>query len=186
MTGSRYVPHAKNFSHSVLFGRLLRRSAILIAAPALALAVHAQNSGGQTSTSTSGVSVTTTSSTGDSKTVLAAPSNVDAGKSAHLKATNGPAPEDVNRKALEENAGKDAGKILVRTTPSHARIYINGAFVGYTPQLFVVPPGKYKVELRGARDNHAERTVGLLPNGTEEVSMDLAVRYPSKVVSPSN
>jgi PEGA domain-containing protein len=181
MTGSRHVPPAKNFSHTVLFGRLVRRSAILLAAPVLALAVHAQSS-----TSTGGASVTTTTSTGDTKTVLAAPSTVDASKSPHLKATNGPAPEDVNRKALEENAGKDAGKILVRTTPSHARIYINGAFVGYTPQLFVVPPGKYKVELRGARDNHAERTVGLLPNGTEEVSMDLAARYPSKVVSPSN
>ena len=71
----------------------------------------------------------------------------------------------------------------MRSTPTHARIYINGAFVGYAPQLFVVAPGKYKVELRGQRDNYAEKTTALLPNDTQEISLNLTARYPLHVGS---
>jgi hypothetical protein len=183
MSLSDHIAPAKNISHSVLFRRTLRRSALILALPALATALHAQNaaqSAGQSSSSTGGTTVTTVTA-GQSKTVLATPTATDLAKSAHLTAHAGPPPEDVNRKALEESAGKDAGKLLVRSTPSHARIYVNGAFVGYAPQLFVVPPGKYKVELRGQRDNYAERTLGLLPNDTQEVSLDLTARYPFHV-----
>jgi hypothetical protein len=103
--------------------------------------------------------------------------------SPHLTASTGPAPEDINRKALEESAGKDAGKILMRSIPSRARIYVNGAFVGYTPQLFMLAPGKYKIEMRGQRDNYAERTTGLLPNDTQEITLNLTARYPLHVGS---
>jgi hypothetical protein len=176
-----HISHAKNISHSVLFRRTLRRSALILALPALATAVHAQSAAQSAGQSSSSTTVTTVTG-GQSKTVLAAPATTDATKSAHLTSHAGPPPEDLNRKALEESAGKDAGKLLVRSTPSHARIYINGAFVGYAPQLFVVAPGKYKIELRGQRDNYAERTLGLLPNDTQEVSLDLTARYPFHVV----
>jgi PEGA domain len=135
----------------------------------------------QNTSATSSAAVTA----GESKpaSVIATPAPSAGQNSPHLTATTGPAPEDVNRKALEESAGKDAGKILMRSIPSRARIYVNGAFVGYTPQLFMLAPGKYKIEMRGQRDNYAERTTGLLPNDTQEITLNLTARYPLHVGS---
>jgi PEGA domain len=101
--------------------------------------------------------------------------------SPHLIARTGPPIEEVNRQALEENAGRNAANILMRSSPSGALIYINGAFVGHTPLLLNVAPGKYKIEMRGERDDLAERTVGLLPNDTQKVTLILGSRYPSRV-----
>jgi PEGA domain len=174
------IHRAKSNPLSLPLRSTLRRGALLFALPLLALALKAQSTtqnAGQSSSSTGGSTVTA----GQSKSVLATPAPTDATKSVHLKTTSGPPPEDLNRKALEDGAGKDAGKLLVRSTPTHARIYINGAFVGYAPQLFVVAPGKYKIELRGQRDNYAEKTLGLLPNDTQNVSLDLTARYPFHV-----
>jgi hypothetical protein len=101
--------------------------------------------------------------------------------SPHLIARTGPPLEEVNRKALEENAGKDAANILMRSSPSGAQIYINGAFVGHTPLLLNVAPGKYKVEMRGQRDDFAETTVGLLAGDTQKITLTLSARYPNRV-----
>ena len=190
------VRPATTHKNSRLILRAIKHSAIAFVALAATCAWQAgaqtagqSNSGGSSNSTGNSTGTSTSSSSGGSssvtttggKSVLATPAP-DA-KSAHLAATNGPAPEDVNRKALEDNAGRDAGKLLVRSTPSHARIYINGAFVGYAPQLFVVAPGKYKVELRGQRDNYAEKTTALLPNDTQEISLNLTARYPLHVGS---
>ncbi len=102
-------------------------------------------------------------------------------KSAHLVAPDGPPPEEVNRKALEENAGPDAGKLLLRSTPGGAQVFINGAYVGKAPMLLIVPPGKYTVEMRGARAETGSKIVGLLANQTQTVAMTLRQLYPSSV-----
>jgi hypothetical protein len=101
--------------------------------------------------------------------------------SAHLVANDGPPPEEVNRKALEENAGPDAGKLLLRSTPAGAQVFINGAYVGKAPMLLIVPPGKYKVEMRGGRMETGSQIVGLLANQTQQVAMTLRQLYPSSV-----
>jgi hypothetical protein len=101
--------------------------------------------------------------------------------SAHLVAPDGPPPEEVNRKALEENAGPDAGKLLLRSTPAGAQVFINGAYVGKAPMLLIVPPGKYKVEMRGGRMETGSQIVGLLANQTQQVAMTLRQLYPSSV-----
>jgi len=93
----------------------------------------------------------------------------------------GPPPEETNRKALEQRAGKDAAKLVLRSVPSEALIYIDGKFVGSTPLMLIVPPGKYKVEMRGQRDGFGERLVGLLPNETQQLALTLELRYPAKV-----
>jgi hypothetical protein len=170
-------------TRSTLLQQMMRRGVvllftILVVAAVLIAQTPAPATAQSTSTSSS-TSVTAGQSTAPA--ALAAPAA--ATKATHLTATSGPPPEDVNRKALEERAGKDAGKILVRSVPSRARIYINGAFVGYTPQLFIVPPAKYKIELRGQRDNYAEKTLGLLPNDTQEMTLNLTARYPLHVGS---
>jgi hypothetical protein len=90
---------------------------------------------------------------------------------------------DTNRAALEAKAGQEAARLLLRSTPSRAQVWIDGKAVGPTPLLLIVPPGKYKIELRGTKQEHAERECALLPKETQEVVVDLQKMYPSRVVT---
>jgi hypothetical protein len=133
----------------------------------------------QSAASTASAGVATSEVKKTAPVVLATPRSE--GGSPHLIAHDGPPAEEVNRKALEDQAGSDAGKLLMRSWPSGAQIYINGAFVGHTPLLLMVAPGKYRVEMRGEHDDIAQRTLGLLANDTQEVTLKLAARYPARI-----
>jgi PEGA domain len=86
-----------------------------------------------------------------------------------------------NRKALEEHAGKNAAKLMLRSTPTHADVTVDGKPVGKTPILLVVPPGQYDVVMNGQRMDHAEQKVDLLPNETREFLLPLKQLYPTSV-----
>lgn len=103
------------------------------------------------------------------------------GKSPHLPASAKTPSSEENRRALELHAGPDAGKVLLRTKPTAAQVWVNGALVGDTPLLLVLGPGKYSVEFRGQRQEFATRVLDLLPKETREVTVDLVPRYPSRV-----
>jgi hypothetical protein len=107
--------------------------------------------------------------------------NPQPSSSPHLVAREGPAPDELNRKEFEESAGRDAGKLLMRSTPTGAQVFVNGRMVGKAPLLLILAPGKYRVEMRGQRQNYGEVTVGLLPNHTQEVALTLAPLYPTRV-----
>jgi hypothetical protein len=92
--------------------------------------------------------------------------------------------EATNLKNLEQNAGKDAAKLVVRSVPDDAVIYIDGMLVGHGPLQLTVAPGKHKVELHGQRGESGERLVGLLPNETQQIELTLAPRYPANVTVP--
>lgn len=156
---------------------------LLLPATCLLRAQATAPSAAQSSNANSSTTVSTVVTTAGAKPAAVLANPTPDQKSPHLVGIPGPAPEDVNRKALEQLAGKDAGKLLVRSTPNRARIYINAAFVGYTPQLFLLAPGKYRVEMRGPRDNIVERTVGLLPNDTLEMKLNVMEKYPRHVTS---
>ena len=101
--------------------------------------------------------------------------------SPHLIATSSlPGPE-TNLRDLQAHAGKDAGKILLRATPIDAQIWVNGKIVGKTPMLLVLAPGKYNVEMRGARGETGKSSVDLLPRETRELVVKLQVLYPGHV-----
>jgi PEGA domain len=102
-------------------------------------------------------------------------------QSPYIPAREGPPLDETNRRALEQRAGKDAAKLLLQSLPSEALIFIDGALVGRTPLLLIVPPGKYKVEMRGQREEFGERLVGLLPNETQQLALTLALRYPTSI-----
>jgi hypothetical protein len=53
--------------------------------------------------------------------------------------------------------------------------------VGHTPLLLSVAPGKYKVEMRGQRDDFAVRTIGLMARDTQAITLVLRARYPSDI-----
>src|SRR3984957_17072408 len=105
------------------------------------------------------------------------PSLAKDGTSPSLPVSQGPSADVTNRRALEQRAGKDAAKLLLQSVPSEALISIDGSFVGRTPLLLIVPPGKYKVEMRGQQQEFAERLVELQPNETQQVALTLALRY---------
>ena len=99
----------------------------------------------------------------------------------HLPASNGEPVEVKNRRELEQKAGKEAAKLLLRSGPTNASIWINGKRIGDTPLLLLLAPDRYLIELRGSRLEFAQQRVSLLPNETREVMMTLRQRYPSQV-----
>ncbi len=74
----------------------------------------------------------------------------------------GPSFEEVNRKALEQRAGRDAAKLSLQSVPDGAMIYIDKILVGHAPLQLMVAPGEYKVEMRGPHGELSERLVGVL------------------------
>lgn len=128
-------------------------------------------------------SVSATSASGTKQLGFPSPTLPQArDKSPHLTVSLPPAPETANRQALEQRAGRDASKLLLRSAPAGAQVWIDGALVGNTPMLLIVAPGKYRVEMRGPRLEHAERAVALLPHETVELALPLVPRYPTRAV----
>jgi hypothetical protein len=102
------------------------------------------------------------------------------GKSSHLAASSGPPSDTANRQALEQRAGQNPSKLLIRSVPTAAQVWIDGNYVGNSPMMLVLAPGKYRLELRGQRMEYASQIVDLLPKETREVALKLAVRYPTR------
>jgi len=90
---------------------------------------------------------------------------------------------EANRAALEAKAGRDAAHLLLRSTPSQAQVWIDGSAVGTTPLLLILAPGKYRVELRGVKQEHAEKECALLPRETQELVMNLQKMYPNRIIT---
>lgn len=88
----------------------------------------------------------------------------------------------LNRRNLEQRAGRNAGKLLLRSVPSGGQTWIDGVFVGRTPLLLILAPGKYRVEIHGPRQKFASSIVDLQPSEIRDVDMPLTVRYPTNVV----
>ena len=101
--------------------------------------------------------------------------------SQHLIASGAPPAQETNVRDLQARAGKDAGKVLLRATPAAAQIWLNGKIVGKTPLLLVLAPGKYQVEMRGARGETGTSTIDLLPRETRDVQLKLQSLYPARV-----
>ena len=162
---------------------LLRLLAVCLLASVLNSPSRAQ-SAAESAGASSVASATTASQPNQPKPSASATSpNVggDTTKPQHVAAPSGPPPEVLNRQALEQHAGKNACKLLLRSTPSAAQVYVDGAFVGQSPLLLIVSPGKYQIEMRGRRLESGERAVDLLPRETREVALSLTSRYPTRV-----
>jgi hypothetical protein len=101
--------------------------------------------------------------------------------SPHITAAMNAVRPEANRAALEAKAGRDAAHLLLRSTPSQAQVWVDGSAVGTTPLLMILAPGKYRIELRGVKQEHAERECALLPRETQEVVMNLQKMYPNRI-----
>lgn len=88
----------------------------------------------------------------------------------------------INRKNLEQHAGANASKLMLRSSPTDAAVKINGKLVGRTPILLVVAPGQYDVVMDGKRMGRAEQKVDLLPKETREFLLPLKQLYPTQVM----
>ena len=104
-------------------------------------------------------------------------------KSPHIADPGGPSADELNRKALEPRAGSSGGELLLRSLPDRAQVFVNGAYVGRTPLLLIVAPGKYNIEMRGQRESTGKRTVELAAKETQEIGLTLTPRYPNHVAT---
>ncbi|HXW13730.1 MAG TPA: PEGA domain-containing protein [Terriglobia bacterium] len=94
--------------------------------------------------------------------------------------------EAANRKALEDQAGKNAAKLMLRSVPDKSSVRIDGKPVGKTPLLLILRPGVYVVEMEGGpRKAYGRRQADLLPKEAREVVLELKPRYPTSVLLPS-
>ena len=116
------------------------------------------------------------------KKIVFPPSPQKKSQSSHLVAqtTNKPL-EATNQRDLEQRAGKNAGKVLLRSVPTGAQIWIDGKRIGSTPLLLILASGKYKVKMEGSRKAFAQKEVVLLPRERLEVVLNLEQRYPSQL-----
>jgi PEGA domain len=163
----------------VFWLRLLRAAILLWVSTQVASVAFAQGAASSSgSASASGGNYTVMGSTSSSK-----PSPQPQNKSAHLVDKGGPPADEANRKALEERAGSNGGKLLLRSTPSGAQVFIDGAFVGRTPLLLIVSPGRYKIQMHGPRESFSERTAEVVAQETQEIALKLSERYPEHVAT---
>lgn len=134
---------------------------------------------GQAAVETAGAASTSAVMATSSPKVLpkSLPNLATNGNSPSLPVSRGPSTDETNRRSLEQRAGKDAAKLLLQSVPNEAQISIDGNFVGRTPLLLIVPPGKYKVEMRGHQQESGERLIELHANETQRVALTLALHY---------
>ena len=138
---------------------------------------------GQAAAETAGatsMSAKTAASSAKPPAIPGLPASPGPAGSAHLIASSGPPADVKNRQALEQNAGPTAAKLLIRSVPTAANVWIDGAYVGKTPMLLILAPGKYQVKLRDQRQDYAESNIDLLPRETREYGPTLTVRYPTR------
>lgn len=107
----------------------------------------------------------------------------NSGTSPHIVASSNAASVETNRRMLETKAGKEAARLLIRSSPSQAQVWIEEKPVGTTPLLLIVPAGKYMIALRGTRQENAVQEIALLPREIRELTVKLELRYPTHVAS---
>ena len=168
--------------HVSLHGKLMRwwkGSSVLLVIFLVPFSAHAQTTARSEGTASSpAVSYTVMGGTSASTARPQAQS-----KSPHIADSGDPPVDEVNRKALEQRAGSDRGKMLLRSVPDGAQVFVDGALVGRTPLLLIVAPGKYKIQMRGQRESFGEHTVELAAKETQEIALTLAARYPEHVAA---
>lgn len=113
----------------------------------------------------------------------AAPSQSGQASSYIVSSSSSAAIVEANRHVLEAKGGPEAARLLVRSTPSSAQVWINNQPVGSTPLLLMIPPGKYTIETRGSRQEAGRVELALLPKETREVTVKLQLRYPTRVLA---
>jgi hypothetical protein len=162
-----------------------RRCAALAGALVLTLCAAPGRTRGQAAVETAGAASSSAAMATSAPKVLpkSLPNPAIGNNSPSLPVSRGPSLDETNRRNLERRAGKDAAKLLLQSVPNEARIDIDGSFVGRTPLLLIVPPGKYKVEMRGQQREFGERLIELQPNETQQVALTLALHYSASVTA---
>jgi PEGA domain-containing protein len=160
---------------SVVISRFL---CSMILAAVLGLSAQAQTAAEYAGTTSASSAATATAK---APNIPAVPATGAPTASPHLTARSGPPPEENNRRELEEHAGKDASRLLLRSTLADSSVWIQGKPVGKTPMLLILAPGKYQVEVVAADSTRTECSVALLPRETRELTLKLEPHYRARV-----
>ncbi|MEE8525994.1 MAG: SUMF1/EgtB/PvdO family nonheme iron enzyme, partial [Thermoanaerobaculia bacterium] len=104
----------------------------------------------------------------------AAEPQVAADAGGHVEGTNG------DPSAVAAPPVAVPGKLVVRSVPARAFVYLDGQFVGRSPLQRSVGPGSYKVEVLGAGCEGTERPLTVSPGGS--YSLDFKLRCLAEVL----
>ena len=161
---------------------IARAVLLMIALAATAAGLSGQTAGeASASMGNSGVSAQTSTSRAPASRSSNARNSSRHGASASLTVPSGPPADEVNRKKFEESARKNAGKVLFRSVPSGASIFLNHLFVGRTPLLLFVAPGKYDVQIRDEGERSVRRALAVAPKQSQTMVIGMKQQYPSSV-----
>jgi hypothetical protein len=83
----------------------------------------------------------------------------------------GEAAATANRQALQERAGANAARVLLRSTPDHAQVWIDARFVGSTPFDLKLAPGHHEILMRTPDMASLHQEIELQGKQTREVLM---------------
>jgi hypothetical protein len=78
-----------------------------------------------------------------------------------------------------------AGRLMLRSEPGGARVFIDGKAVGRTPWSGELPAGEHRVEIRAAGYRSDQRTVRIHSNVDEDQSVVLLAKRSSQRARPS-
>ena len=92
-----------------------------------------------------------------------------------------PNAESSDSPAKEDQAVTGPGKLLVRSKPTGALVWIDGKPAGTTPLLVALDPGKYSIEVRGSRMAAAKQEITLKANESRKLLLQVKPRYPRTV-----
>ena len=104
-----------------------------------------------------------------------------ASPSAHMPVRTGESVAAANGRTLQQRAGPDGAKVVLRSAPDRAQVWIDGLFVGSTPLELTLAPGRHLVEMRGATTEMVRQQIELQPKQSREVLLTLKPRYPDKI-----
>jgi hypothetical protein len=83
----------------------------------------------------------------------------------------GEAAAAANRQALQERAGANAARVLLRSTPDHAQVWIDTRFVGSTPFELKLAPGHHDIMMKAPDMASLHQEIELQGKQTREVMM---------------
>jgi hypothetical protein len=89
-----------------------------------------------------------------------------------------------NRVALQRSAGTEAAETSLRSVPDHVLVWIDMRFVGATPIMLKLAPGRHRVRMSAPNLQPVDESVELAPKQPKEVLLSLTPRVAATASEP--
>ena len=89
-----------------------------------------------------------------------------------------------NRFALQRSAGTEAAETSLRSVPDHVLVWIDMRFVGATPIMLKLAPGRHRVRMSAPNLQPVDESLELAPKQPKEVLLSLTPRVAATASEP--